>query len=86
MDELLACRIRGIPVLDLAAFYERASARCRPTAEGQLAVYGRASMQGRVRRFAKRTFDIVTSATLLALASPLMLITMILIKLDSQGR
>ena len=24
MDELLACRIRGIPVLDLAAFYERA--------------------------------------------------------------
>ena len=86
MDELLACRIRGIPVLDLAAFYERA--KCEVPTDSLKAswlVYGQGFVQGRVRRFAKRTFDIVTSATLLALASPLMLITMILIKLDSPG-
>ena len=63
MDELLACRIRGIPVLDLAAFYERA--KCEVPTDSLKAswlVYGQGFVQGRVRRFAKRTFDIVTSA------------------------
>jgi sugar transferase (PEP-CTERM system associated) len=86
MDELLACRIRGIPVLDLAAFYERA--KCEVPTDSLKAswlVYGQGFVQGRIRQFAKRTFDIVTSALLLALASPVMLITMILIKLDSPG-
>ncbi len=47
MDELLACRIRGIPVLDLAGFYERP--RCEVPIDSLKAswlVYGHGFVQG----------------------------------------
>jgi hypothetical protein len=48
-------------------------------------VYGHGFVQGPVRTAVKRAFDILCSATLLALASPVMLVTALLIKLDSPG-
>jgi len=42
-------------------------------------------VQGDVRRFIKRIFDIASSITLLALLSPIMILAMIAIKLDSAG-
>ena len=42
-------------------------------------------MQGRARQIAKRAFDILCSGILLLLASPVMLLTMLAIKLDSPG-
>jgi sugar transferase (PEP-CTERM system associated) len=86
MDELLACRIRGIPVMDLAAYTE--SARCEvpiDSLKGSWLVYGHGFVQGRARQALKRTFDILTSALLLVLVSPVMLLTAIAIKLDSRG-
>jgi sugar transferase (PEP-CTERM system associated) len=86
MDELLACRISGIPVLDLAAYTE--SARCEvpiDSLKGSWLVYGHGFVQGQARQALKRAFDIVSSALLLALLSPLMLLTAIAIKLDSPG-
>jgi len=86
MDELLACRIRGIPVVDLAGYSERA--RCEvpiDSLKGSWLVYGQGFVQGHMRRAVKRLFDIVSSALLLLLLSPVMLLAMIAIKLDSRG-
>jgi exopolysaccharide biosynthesis polyprenyl glycosylphosphotransferase len=48
-------------------------------------VYGDGFVQGPLRRFAKRAFDIVSSMMLLLIASPVMLLASIAIKLDSRG-
>ena len=86
MDQLLACRIRGIPVLDLAAFYERAKSEVPiDSLKASWLVYGDGFVQGRARQIAKRAFDILCSSILLLLASPVMLLTILAIKLDSPG-
>jgi len=86
MDQLLACRLRGLPVLDLAAFYERSRGEV-PTdsLKASWLVYGHGFVQGTLRRTSKRVLDIVASSVLLALASPIMLLTAIAIRLESRG-
>lgn len=86
MDQLLACRIRGIPVLDLAGFYESAQGEVHTDSlKASWLVYGEGFVQGRVRTTVKRAFDIVTSLALLLLAMPVMLVTALAIRLDSRG-
>ncbi len=86
MDELLACRIRGIPVMDLAAYTESARSEVPiDSLKGSWLVYGHGFVQGRARQALKRAFDILTSALLLILLLPVMLLTAIAIKLDSRG-
>ena len=86
MDQLLACRIRGIPVLDLAGFYERAKSEVPlDSLKASWLVYGDGFVQGRARQIAKRAFDILCSGFLLLLASPVMLLAILAIKLDSPG-
>jgi sugar transferase (PEP-CTERM system associated) len=86
MDQLLACRIRGVPILDTAGFYERAHAEVPvDSLKASWLVYGNGFVQGPVRRAIKRAFDVVSSTILLVLASPVMLITALAIKIDSPG-
>jgi sugar transferase (PEP-CTERM system associated) len=86
MDQLLDCRIRGVSVLDLAGFTERTKAEIRiDSLKGSWLVYGQGFMQGPMRRFRKRLSDIVASLVLLVLAAPVMLVTMIAIRLESPG-
>jgi hypothetical protein len=86
MDQLLACRTRGIKILDLAAFYERSHAEVPvDSLKASWLVYGEGFVQGPVRRFAKRAFDIVFSGVLLLVAAPVMVLTAVAIKLDSRG-
>ncbi len=86
MDELLACRTQGVTILDLAAFYERTRAEVPiDSLKASWLVYGTGFVQGPLRRLAKRSFDIVSSSVLLVLASPVMLVAAIAIKLDSAG-
>ena len=86
MNQLLDCRLRGTPVLDLAGFYERTRGMV-PTEslKASWLVYGHGFVQGAVRTAIKRSFDIVCSSLLLVLASPVMLLTALAIKLDSKG-
>ena len=86
MDQLLACRLQGIPVLDLAGFYERTKGQV-PTdsLKASWLVYGHGFVQGPVRTAAKRTFDLVCSTLLLVFSAPVMLLTALLIRLDSPG-
>jgi sugar transferase (PEP-CTERM system associated) len=86
MDELLACRIRGIPVMDLAAYTESTRSEVPiDSLKGSWLVYGHGFVQGRGRQALKRAFDVLGSAVLLILLAPVMLLTMIAIKLDSRG-
>ena len=86
MDELLACRIRGIPVMDLAGYWERTKSEVPiDSLKGSWLIYGEGFVQGRARRIAKRLFDTVCSGALLILASPVMLLAVLAIKLDSPG-
>ncbi|WP_207060974.1 TIGR03013 family XrtA/PEP-CTERM system glycosyltransferase [Motiliproteus sp. SC1-56] len=85
MEALYRCRIGGVKVMDIATFIERESGKIplktlRPSwlvyGEG----YGGASL---LVRMAKRGFDILISLLLLLLVWPLMVITALLIKLES---
>lgn len=86
MDELLACRISGVPVLSVAAFVERT--RCEvpvDSLKGSWLIYGDGFVQGWVRQSVKRMFDIVGAAILLLLLWPLMLLTAFAIRLEGKG-
>ena len=48
-------------------------------------VYGEGFVQGPARRVAKRAFDVVSSAVLLVLAAPVMVLATVAIRLDSRG-
>lgn len=86
MDQLLACRIRGVSVLDLAGFCEKTKWEVPiDSLKGSWLVYGEGFIQGSVRRFIKRLFDIVCSLVLLVLLAPVMLLTVAAIRFDSPG-
>ena len=86
MDQLLACRIRGIPVLDLAGFCERTKSEVPiDSLKSSWLVYGHGFVQGPWRTFVKRLFDIISSFILLSLLSPVMFAAMIAVRLDSPG-
>ncbi|HET8870911.1 MAG TPA: TIGR03013 family XrtA/PEP-CTERM system glycosyltransferase [Aquabacterium sp.] len=86
MDQLLSARIQGVPVMDLADFYEQTTGEVPiDSLKASWLVYGRGFVQHRTRIVTKRIFDILSSLTLLAIASPVMLITAIAIKLESKG-
>ena len=86
MDELLACRIRGVPIVDLAAFYERTKSEVPlESLKASWLVYGEGFVQGRTRRILKRVFDIASSLVLLVVTAPVMLFAVVAIKLDSRG-
>ena len=86
IDQLLACRISGVSVLDLAGFCERTRWEVPiDSLKGSWLVYGPGFVQGGLRRFMKRLFDIVSSTLLLVLLSPVMVLAMLAIRLDSPG-
>lgn len=86
MADLLSCRIQGVPVLDLAAFYELTRSEVPlESLKASWLIYGKGFVQNPMRAAVKRAFDLVTSSILLVLASPIMLLTMLAIRLDSPG-
>ena len=86
MDQLLECRIRGVSVLDLAGFCERTKWEVPiDSLKGSWLIYGHGFVQGNLRQLTKRVFDIVSSLVLLVLATPVMILAMIAIRLDSPG-
>ncbi|WP_290871858.1 TIGR03013 family XrtA/PEP-CTERM system glycosyltransferase [Aquabacterium sp.] len=86
MDQLLSARVQGIPVMDLATFYEQTTGEVPvDSLKASFLVYGRGFAQGPVRIVIKRLFDILSSGALILLTLPLMLLTMLAIRLESKG-
>lgn len=86
LKELLNCKLKGVKVTDLSAFYEQHRSRVRiDLLRESWFIFGDGFRQGRVRMLVKRAFDILASATLLILSAPVMVIAAIAVKLESPG-
>jgi len=86
VNTLLKCKLKGTEVVDLPDFYEKLTGKIlikdlRPS----WLIFSPGFHQAARYRSLKRALDIVFSIIGLILASPIMLITAILIKLDSPG-
>lgn len=84
LRELLDCKLQGVRVYDLASYFERMMGQIRLDAlyAGWL-IFGDGFSQGAPRAVIKRGFDIICALILLVPALPLMLLTAVLIVLES---
>ena len=84
--ELLKCRVDGIDILEGNSFYEMLTGKL---IVGQInpswLIFSDGFRKSVVRRFLKRTVDIVLSSVMLALLLPLIIFIVLLIKMDSKG-
>jgi sugar transferase (PEP-CTERM system associated) len=86
MDELVECRVSGVPITDLAGVYERVRGEVPlESLKASWLIYGGGFSQDGLRTFVKRTFDIVVSAILLVLALPVMALTALVVRFESPG-
>jgi len=84
MDDLLDCRVAGIPVSDLSAFYERFRGEVPvDSLKASWLIYGDGFVQSPLRLFTKRAFDVVAATVLLLLALPVLLAAIAAILLES---
>ena len=86
LRELLDCKLQGVKVVDMATHFEKTLGQIRldSVSAGWL-IFGDGFSQGWVRTVVKRLFDIIFASILIVLASPIMLISAILIVLESGG-
>lgn len=84
LRELLDCRLNGIRVLDLSSYFEQTLGQIRLDSlyAGWL-VFGDGFRQGYFRSAIKRLSDIVCASILLVLAVPVMLLTAVLVMVES---
>lgn len=86
LRELLDCRISGIPVTDLAGFYERVHGAIPiESLKASWLIYGAGFAQDGGRAFIKRSFDLSVASLLLVLTAPIMLLTAAAVHLGSDG-
>ena len=86
LRELLDCKLQGVRVVDMATHFEKTLGQIRldSVSAGWL-IFGDGFSQGLLRTVVKRLFDIVCATVLVILASPVILLTGILILLESGG-
>ncbi len=84
LRELLDCKLRGIKVSDVSVFYEEHFGQISlDSLHAGWLIFGDGFDQEYLRSFLKRAFDIVFSLILLILTMPLMLLTALLILIES---
>ncbi|WP_287877317.1 TIGR03013 family XrtA/PEP-CTERM system glycosyltransferase [Acidovorax sp.] len=86
MRELLDCKLNGIQVIDIATHFEQFLGQIHLDAvsAGWL-IFGDGFKQGWVRSIVKWLFDMVGAMVLLLISAPVMLVTALLIYLESGG-
>lgn len=86
LRQLLDCKLFGIKVYDLATHFEKRLGQIRVDfVNAGWLVFGDGFNQGAWRTAIKRVFDVVFALLLIGLSAPVMLLTVLLIKLDSRG-
>lgn len=86
MHELLECRMEGINVVDLSTFFERETGKVQlESLNPSWIVFSEGFNRGNIRNTSKRTFDVIASLLLLIITLPVLLLTAVLVKLDSRG-
>lgn len=83
-DQLLECKLAGIDVVDLPSFFERETGQIQvESLNPSWMIFSDGFQRGSVKDISKRLFDITASGLLLLLTLPVMLITALLIWLES---
>lgn len=86
INELLECKLRGMEILDLPAFFEQQTGILPlESTNASWMIFSEGFTQGSARDAVKRAFDLLVSGVFLLLLSPLMLLTALLIKMESHG-
>ncbi|MGZ5160496.1 MAG: sugar transferase, partial [Burkholderiales bacterium] len=87
LSELLDCKLAGIRVLDLTAYFERAIGQIHiDSIQASWLIFGDGFRHGILGTVVKRVFDITGALALLVLASPVMLAIALLVMLGSGHR
>lgn len=83
---LLNCRLRGVRISDHTQFFERVRGEV-PVAslKASFLIFSDGFRQNLMRALMKRSFDLAVAVILLILTSPIMLVTALLIALESPG-
>ena len=85
-EELLECRVKGIDVIDGVSFYEMLTGKLLvEQIKPSWLIFSEGFKKSMTRRFLKRLIDLIISTLLIILLLPLVLLTSILIKIDSTG-
>jgi len=86
LRELLDCKLHGVRVVDTATHFEKTLGQIRrdSVSAGWL-IFGDGFEQGMLRTLVKRLFDIVCASLLIVLSLPVMLVTALLIVLETGG-
>lgn len=86
LRDLLDCKIQGIRVSDISTHFEKTLGKLRlDYVNAGWLIFGDGFDQGFFRTAVKRLFDIVSAAVLVVASAPVMLVSMLLIKLESPG-
>ncbi len=84
INDILDCKMSGIPVLDLVTFYERNTGKLRLDALNPSSIiFADGFIQAIIKGYLHRAFDIFAGILVLALVWPIMLLTACLIALES---
>ena len=86
ITELLECKLRGLQVIDLSMFFEQQTGILSlESTNASWMIFSEGFGQGSTRDVVKRIFDLMISGAFLLATLPLMLLTALLIKLESRG-
>ncbi len=86
VDELLACRLAGVKIEEKELMYERIHGKIAlESLRPSYLIFGAGFSQPPVAVAVKRCVDILVSLVGLVLASPIIVLTVVLIRLDSRG-
>jgi sugar transferase (PEP-CTERM system associated) len=86
LRQLLDCKLRGIKVYDLSTHFEKHLGQIRiDYVNAGWLIFSDGFNQGAIRSGVKRLSDVFFSLVLIAVSAPIMVLTALLIKLDSRG-
>ena len=86
LRELLDCKLHGVRVVDVATHFEKTKGQIRlDSVNAGWLIFGDGFSQDGLRTAVKRLFDICSALVLILLSLPFMLLTMLLIAMESPG-
>ncbi len=86
LRQLLDCKLVGVKVHDICTHFEKTLGQIRiDYLNAGWLVFGDGFNQGMYRTAVKRVFDVVCGTVLLMFSAPVMLLTALIIKLESRG-
>ena len=87
VGEILDCKMHGVRVLDMVTFFEQQTGKIKlDLLDPNVLIFSEGFVQAVVKSYVHRLFDILVSLVVLGLVWPLMLLTALLISLESRTR